>query len=144
MKKINYLILIVGTIVSLSLSACLGDISSLDGSNWDLDTYQDEAGEMVGVLPGSVTTALFQENYVSGIAGCNRFNADYEVDGNDLSFGPVGTTRKLCSDPSGIMEQESAFLSALSEVASYEIKDDSLEMFDSTGDTLLTFTGAGE
>jgi len=143
-KRIPYLILIIGTIVSIGLSACLGDVSSLDGSNWDLETYQDEAGEMVGVLPGSITTALFQANYVSGIAGCNRFNADYEVDGNDLSFGPVATTRKLCADPPGIMEQESAFLSALSEVASYELDDESLVMFDSMGDIRLTFTTAGE
>lgn len=144
MKRIPYLILIIGTIVSLGLSACLEDVSSLDGSNWDLETYQDEAGEMVGVLPGSITTALFQANYVSGIAGCNRFNADYEVDGNDLSFGPVATTRKLCSDPPGIMQQESSFLSALSAVASFDLEGNSLEMSDSQGDVLLTFTRAGE
>jgi len=144
MKRIPYLILIIGTIASLSLSACAGGAPSLDGSSWNLESYLNEAGEMASVLPGSTNTALFQANHVTGIAGCNNYNADYEVDGNDLSFSPVATTRKACSDPPGIMQQENAFLSALSETASYDLEDESLEMFDSLGDTLLIFTRAGE
>jgi len=99
---------------------------------------------MASVLPGSTSTALFQANHVTGIAGCNNYSADYQVDGNELSFGPVATTRKACPDPPGLMQQENAFLTALSLVTSYELDGDSLEMFNSQGDILLTFTRASE
>lgn len=144
MKRIHHLILIMSTIAILSLSACGGAGLSLDGSSWNLKSYQNETGEMVNVLPGSIVTAFFQVNLVSGIAGCNNYSADYDVDGNALSFSPVATTRKACSDPPRIMEQESAFLSALNATASYKLSDNSLNMFDDQGDTLLTFTRAGE
>jgi len=126
------------------MSACGGTNLSLDGSSWNLNSYQSDVGELVSVLPGSTNTASFQANHVSGIAGCNNYSGDYQVDGKDLSFGPVATTRKTCSDPSGIMQQENDFLSALSAVTSYELEDNSLEMFDSQGDSLLKFTRAGE
>jgi len=144
MKRIHHLIFIISTIAIFSMSTCGGGEISLDGSSWNLNSYQSDVGEMVSVLPGSTNTALFQGNHVSGIAGCNNYSADYQVDGKDLSFGPVATTRKTCSDPSGIMQQEGTFLSALSVVTSYELVDNSLEMFDNQGDSLLKFTRAGE
>jgi len=64
-KRFPYLLLMIGTVALLSLSACSGAAPSLDGSSWNLSSYQNEAGEMVNVLPGSTSTALSQANHVT-------------------------------------------------------------------------------
>jgi len=144
MKKIILWIIIVSTTAVLLLSACSETGLTLDGSSWALRSYQDSTGETVNVLPRSTTTALFQVNQVTGIAGCNNYSASYQATRNKLSFGPAATTRKVCSTPLGIMRQENAFLTALDSTVSYNLRLNSLEMLDSRGNTLLTFRRANE
>jgi heat shock protein HslJ len=107
-------------------------------------SYKDNTGETVNVLPRSTTTVLFQANQVTGIAGCNNFNATYQTTRNKLSFGPVATTRKVCNTPLGIMQQENAFLAALDSTVSYKLSRSSLDLIDSRGNTLLTFRRTNE
>lgn len=142
MKRLTLWILMLVTAAGLILSACSGAEASLDGSSWALRSYRDDQGEMVDVLPRSTTTALFQADVVTGIAGCNNYNASYQTDRNKLSFGPAAITRKMCSTPPGIMQQENAFLAALNSTASYKLSGNSLEMMDSRGNTLLIFRKA--
>ena len=147
MKKIKGItrwILIVSVLAALILSACSAADVSLDGSSWSLQSYRDTTGETVNVLPRSNTTALFQANQVTGIAGCNNYSSSYQATRNKLSFGPVATTRKACSTPLGIMQQENAFLTALDSTASYKLTRSSLELIDSKGNTLLVFRRASE
>jgi len=143
-KGIVHWILIVSAVAALILSACTAADVSLDGSSWALRSYRDAAGETIDVLPRSTTTALFQADQVTGIAGCNNYNASYQATRNKLSFGPVATTRKACSTPLGIMQQENAFLAALDSTDSYKLNRNSLEMLDSRGNTLLIFRTANE
>jgi len=142
-QKILWILTIVTTI-ALVLSACSEAGTSLDGSSWVLKTFQDETGETVNVMPRSTITALFQADQVSGIAGCNNYSTSYQATRNKLSFDPVATTRKICSTPPGIMQQENGFLFALDSTTSYKLNRNSLEMLDSKGNTLLTFRRANE
>ena len=144
MKRITFWIIIVSMVTLLIFSACSAADVSLDGSSWSLMSYKDNTGETVNVLPRSTTTVLFQANQVTGIAGCNNFNATYQTTRNKLSFGPVATTRKVCNMPLGIMQQETAFLAALDSTVSYKLTLNSLEMLDSRGNTLLTFRRTNE
>ena len=144
MKRIVLWIIILCATAALIFSACSGADVSLDGSSWSLMSYKDNTGETVNVLPRSTTTVLFQANQVTGIAGCNNFNATYQTTRNKLSFGPVATTRKVCNTPLGIMQQETAFLAALDSTVSYKLTLNSLEMLDSRGNTLLTFRRTNE
>ena len=136
--------LILCTTAVLILSSCSETGISLDGSSWTLRSYRDNTGENVNVLPGSTTTALFQANQVTGIAGCNNYNTSYQATRNKLSFDPVATTRKICNTPLGIMQQENAFLTALDSTASYKLNRNSLELIDSKGNTLLIFRRTNE
>jgi len=142
-QKILWILTLVTTI-ALVLSACSEAGTSLDGSSWVLKSYQDETGETVNVMPRSTITALFQADQVSGIAGCNNYSASYQANRNKLSFDPIATTRKICSTPLGIMQQENGFLFALDSTTSYKLNRNSLEMLDSKGNTLLTFRRATE
>jgi len=75
------------------------------------------------VLPETPITALFSvDDKVAGSAGCNSYNGTYVVSGNELSVGPLATTRKMCAQP--IMQQEQAYLDALQAARTYEIVPD--------------------
>jgi len=131
------------------MSACSSKTQSLEGTQWRLDAYRNAQGELVEALPDPAATAEFQAaaeqqaDKVSGLAGCNQFTASYHADGNKLTIDPPASTRKFCSEPAGVMEQENGYLQALGKAASFRISGTTLELFDSGGDTLLTFTQAG-
>lgn len=76
---------------------------------WRLNRLGDE------VMPGgekSPTLSLdASAGRASGFAGCNRYFADYQLDGDKLTLGPVGSTKRLCDQ--GAMAIEDAFLAAL-------------------------------
>ena len=90
-------------------------IETLNGSNWVLTNMkQDEP------LPeGSEVTLLFADGQVSGKSACNRYSASVEQGGSpsELKIGPAMGTRMAC--PDGLMELESQYLEALSQVTGF-------------------------
>lgn len=144
MRKQSGLIFLNIFLGGLLLAACAGIGNSLDGTSWQLNKYRNEDGKLVSVKTNTVVTALFQANKVAGIAGCNNYNSSYEASGNQLTFSPPATTRKLCVNPLGIMKQENAYLAALEQVQTFRQRDNSLEMRDSDGETLLEFSTTGQ
>lgn len=113
--------------------------AALEGSEWILSQYNNGKGGVVTLLADSEITATFTDGTVSGSAGCNRYNAGYEITGDTISIGPAATTRMFCGDPEGIMDQENAYLAALQTAATYQIKADVLEIFDDEGARVATF-----
>ena len=143
MKKIT-LVLIGILVATCTLAACSNSNKNpLDGTSWNLQEYRDTSGELVSPAQGAVVTALFQAEVVSGIAACNNYSGEYSVDKNDLSFGPTATSKKLCVEP-GIMELETAYLNALTQVKTFKQTGGTLEMFSDRGDSLLVFKPAGQ
>ncbi|MGB0864776.1 MAG: META domain-containing protein, partial [Saprospiraceae bacterium] len=47
-----------------------------------------------------------EEHKVSGFSGCNNFFGSYKVDGNNISFSQMASTRKLCRGPVNKLEQD--------------------------------------
>ena len=115
---------------------------SLDATSWRLETYVDDTGTMANVLPDSVVTLDFQAEQVSGNASCNNYNGSYQTSGKEIKFGPLATTRKICPEPQGIMDQEYAYLAALDAAAEYNLKGNTLEIEDDQGEVILVFTRA--
>jgi heat shock protein HslJ len=115
--------------------------ASLTGTTWWLNSYNDGQGGFVSVLLGSEITAVFgDEGKATGSAGCNTYTASYAIEGDAVTFGPAATTRKMCAQPDGIMEQESAYLAALESAATYQIRGDELVLTDADGVRLAAFT----
>ena len=112
----------------------------LEGTLWTLVSYGDP-NDPQAVLEGSEITAEFDsaEGRVSGSAGCNSYFGAYEVDGDRLTVGPVGSTEMYCMDPENVMDQETAYLAALQSAASYQIVGDQLRIASEDGATVLTF-----
>ena len=111
----------------------------LPGSTWDVHSYNNGTGGVTSVINGTALNISFDDETAAGLAGCNNYTGSYEVDGEKISFGPQATTRKLCSNPEGIMEQESEYLTALQGAARYEIQGDRMDMYFEDGARAATF-----
>lgn len=118
--------------------------ASLTGTTWVLTYYHNGAEALVSSLAQTQITLVFGEDgQLSGSAGCNTYQAPYQVEGTHLTVGAPVTTRMLCAEPAGIMEQENAYLQALTRAATYTIIGDELTLFDVEGMRVAGFV-AGE
>ena len=101
---------------------------------WGLASYSGGV-----VLEDSFITAEFDSGEVAGSAGCNNYFGPYETSGSEITIGALGSTRKACQDPQGVMEQETAYLNALQGSSTYSIGESGLQMFDSSGAEILQY-----
>ncbi len=117
----------------------------LAGTEWQATTYFDAgSGQMVSVLDGVLVTAAFGDGgSLNGSAGCNSYSSSYLVDGASLAITPPSSTGKICGQPEGIMEQESAFLTLLPSAGSFNIDGGQLFILDASGEVILEFIAPG-
>ncbi|NIM96018.1 MAG: META domain-containing protein [Anaerolineales bacterium] len=115
---------------------------TIEGSSWDVISYNNGKGGVVSVIIDTEITADFdEEGRISGSAGCNRYTGSYEVDDENITIpSDFGTTRMACDDP--IMEQEQAYLEALSTAATYSIVLDQMEFRTEDGALAVMFRSA--
>jgi heat shock protein HslJ len=76
-------------------------------------------GERPLIDSSHLSMTLGADGRAYGNAGCNHWFAAYRLEGDAISFGPVGRTRKLCAP--ALMEQEQRFLQALPTVERWDI-----------------------
>jgi heat shock protein HslJ len=76
-------------------------------------------GERPLIDSSHLSMTLGADGRAYGNAGCNHWFASYTLEGNAISFGTVGKTRKLCAP--ALMEQEQRFLQALPTVQRWDI-----------------------
>ncbi|GMR10879.1 MAG: META domain-containing protein [Anaerolineae bacterium] len=134
----HWTVILAGSAI-LVLAACApaGEDASLEGTLWALESYQDSEGETIDALPDSGARAEFEDGELSGTSGCNSFFGSYEVDGNSISIGPLGSTLMACPEP--LMEQEFGFTSSLQSAATYEISGDTLTLSYADSEVVVTF-----
>ena len=109
----------------------------LEGTLWQLATYANADGEMVEAQ--AETTLELSNGEFGGNAGCNRYGGSYTLDGTTLELGNAVSTLMACADEA-VMAQETAYLPALANVASYAIVDDQLQLLDADDNVLMTFS----
>jgi len=98
----------------------------LVGSSWRLENFQGGA-----VLTPNQATITFPEGgMVTGNASCNRFFGTFEIRGETIKFGPLGSTKMACSEI--IMSQETKYLKALHDAERFVVEGNSLLIY-STG-----------
>ena len=116
------------------LTYAVREPTPLAGTTWQLTGYSNGQDAFVSVLVGTEITAVFDaDGGLSGSAGCNNYRSSYQTEANAIAIGPVATTRMMCGNPDGVMEQESAYLAALESAVAYRIQGDRLEMIDAEG-----------
>jgi heat shock protein HslJ len=57
----------------------------------------------------------------------------------DISIGPAASTRMMCGEPEGIMEQEAQYLATLEMAQVYSIQGDRLELRTTDGALVASF-----
>ena len=105
-----------------------GDTPSLAGSSWLANDIDD-----TGVTDKLQFTLNFDADLrVSGISGCNRYTGQATVSGQDLTLGPLASTRMAC--PEATMNQEDRFLAVLNQAAGWSLdaEGNRLTLVDST------------
>lgn len=116
---------------------------TLADTNWIVTGYNNGKQAVVSLVQGTQITVTFgNDGKVSGNAGCNRFTANYSVEEKSISIGQAASTKMMCLDPVGVMEQESAFLQALSSATTFRLEDDQLELRTRDGAIAIQLTRA--
>lgn len=102
---------------------------NLEGTSWQVISYNNGKQAVVSVVAGSELTADFgTDGRLTGSTGCNNYNGEYKVDGNKITIGPLASTMMFCNDPAGVMDQETQFLAALQSAATYKLEGNRLEL----------------
>lgn len=97
------------------------------------------------VLPGTIISATFgSDGHLTGSAGCNTYDTTYteteeNAAKNALEISSPIATQQFCAAPTGIMDQENAYLALLSTAASYQVSSNRLEIFDKQGQKIMVF-----
>jgi heat shock protein HslJ len=114
----------------------------LGGTSWTATGISNGKGAVTGLIAGSKATLKFgADGTLSGSSGCNSYTGRYEVTGNQVKFpGTFASTRMMCASP-GVMEQEQAFLKALSASTSGHIDGKKLELRDAGGALQISASG---
>ena len=110
--------------------------AGLGGMTWTLVSYGNPDSPQAA-LPEAPVTLVFSAEGIGGSAGCNTYGGGFQYDAGTISFGNVVSTKVAC-EGAGVMEQESAYLNALSSANSFQISDGRLQIVYDSG--VLTFT----
>ncbi|HJS26410.1 MAG TPA: META domain-containing protein [Actinomycetota bacterium] len=135
-------ILLVALVLPLAamLPACGDDEPSgseaLEGVSWILTQFVAEDGSTQIVDVG--VSAEFDGSTISGVSGCNRYNASYEASGDEISFGPIAGTQMACPEPQ--MSVETRYVQLLESVATFEVEGRAMSMTDGEGTPVLQFS----
>jgi heat shock protein HslJ len=113
---------------------------TLEETRWHAAGINNGRGGVVSSESTQLATAVFVAGKVSGNAGCNNYSASYEISDSQITIGPVMTTRRQCAKPEGIMAQEQQFLQALTAARKYRLTAEHLELRDSNGSLLVSFS----
>ncbi len=114
----------------------------LGGTAWTATGIASKGG-VAALIAGSKATLNFAaDGTLSGSAGCNSYTGRYEVTGNQVKFPTAfASTRKMCVNP-GVMDQEQAFLKALSASTTGHIDGKKLELRDAGGALQIAATAS--
>ena len=91
----------------------------------ELTSSQSFQVEWIGERPlidsSMLTLRLTDDKQAAGLAGCNNWSANYQLNGTSFSLSDIATTRKLCAP--ALMEQEQRFLAHLARVQRWELSE---------------------
>jgi heat shock protein HslJ len=111
----------------------------LVGTQWMLLAFGD-TDSPTAVETGTIITAVLSEDAnVSGSGGCNYYAGSYEATDDQIGFGPLATTAKIC--PVG-SEQETAYLEALSAAETFNLFGQRMSISYNDGQGILIYTSA--
>lgn len=130
--------------IALLLTACApvtdapqtSSAIGLDGTAWVLTAIRGNAP-----VADSNVTLKFEQGSASGSGGCNQYRSEYTTNGSKLEFGLTSSTKRACLAREK-NAQETAYLDALTKVASFDASAERLVLRDTSNAELLEFAKA--
>ncbi len=115
------------------LTAC----QPLVGTDWTLISLNGHE-----LFEGTNITLRFNNDWIEGFAGCNRYSVKVETKEDSIIFDKdeIFVTDAFCVSPEGKMSQEKEYIMTFQTVVTYSCSDDRLEMKNENGDVVLIFT----
>lgn len=89
---------------------------TLEQTAWQMTGINNGTGGVVSSAHTGKASLQFIDGKLHGSSGCNVLTASYQINGSELSIGPVISTRKFCAE-NGLMIQEQQLLQALTQVS---------------------------
>jgi heat shock protein HslJ len=86
-----------------------------------------------------VTARFAQSGDLTGNASCNDYGASYTADRGAIHIDQPHAQQRECTKPAGIMEQEHAYLAALTKARRYELAGDQLTLLTEQGTIAVTY-----
>lgn len=113
--------------------------TALEGTTWRALAYNNGKGALQSLAAGSEITALFAaDGTLSGTASVNRYSTTYTASGEAMTIAENIVTSKMAG-PERLMRQETAYLAALPQTATYSIEGDQLWLRDADGAALAHY-----
>ncbi len=103
--------------------------ASLENTFWRLLSLKSFPGYGKGQARAPYIVMKSADGTVSGFAGCNRLSGFYDSGSAGLVFKRLVTSRMAC--PAASMKLEQAFVDALEKTASWRVRGNILELYDS-------------
>ena len=125
--------------IALIATACSSPTvsSPIETMQWRLSAI--DGAVLTDVPPAPITLAFnAEEKRVSGSTGCNWFSGTYQLEAQEISFGPLMATEMACATG---MSSETKFLHAMSNVTAYALVNNTLTMYNAAAQETLRFTG---
>ena len=118
MKKLVFV-----SLIAVLVSACLGSdfADSVEGS-WQM-TSGTLDGEEIPILDSHPITMVIEGNQISGTASCNGYSGTFDLDGSEITIGPLATTQMACF-PEETMQAETMFGEAMTRVETVTLDDE--------------------
>ena len=110
--------------------------AALEGVEWLL-TEMSDGSEMFAIPPEIRASLTLVDGVAVGGSGCNTFTGPYTISADEIVFGILATTRKVCDDATLLLE--SNYLDALSFVARFGVRDTGLLLVSPPGAPLLAY-----
>ena len=111
-------------------------VNGLTSGRWQLLSYSSPASGQKTVIPGTEITARFgPDGSLSGSGGCNNFSGGFMAFDQTLRVSNVTSSKALCPEPAGVMEQEADFLTLLQQAGRLAISAGQLTVYDSAGNS---------
>jgi heat shock protein HslJ len=129
--------IIIGlAIIGLILTGC-ASVDPLTGTAWLLQSLDNQTR-----LSATQVTLKFENGQIMGSDGCNSYSTSYTLNKRNINLNKnIASTMMACPEP--IMQQASAYTTALVQIVAYKIEGQQLSLVDASGKTRAFFTKQG-
>jgi heat shock protein HslJ len=138
MKRTSLFILIISCLACCNSQRNVSKTAeasfSITGKEWVAVEVNNEKIEQLDA--DRYPNLKLSDGKISGYSSCNRMQGTYTLEKEKITFGAIAVTKMLCFDTKDL---ETKFLQALSEVKSWEYKQNKLHFLNEQKQTIVVF-----